>query len=292
MFLNGNLMLNSSRSSTVLLCLLGALALGSSACNSTQTSEPNRDTSAAPISKSVAAEVKKVATPVQPAKSQSQAYQLALDKAQSAKSMSQSVQAAEDWTLVVSRWKQAIALLKQVPKSDPNKKLATQKLTEYQQNLAIAQRRSSQTGKDRGTTLESGISIDTPVSENLAASSSSGNYRARIKYRQSRIPVIDVVFNGNRQFEMMVDTGASGTMITPNMARELQAKIVGKTIAMTPAGPTEITIGMIKSIQVGGRIVRDVTVAIGPVNLLGHDFFSECDISIRQEVVEFQQCFG
>ncbi|NJR50236.1 MAG: aspartyl protease [Leptolyngbyaceae cyanobacterium CSU_1_3] len=285
-------MLNSSRSSAILFCLAIVLAFSNSACRVlTFQAEERKVVSAAPQAQPARASDTQIsAKSPQPARL-GNTYSLALDKAQSAKSMSQSVQTAEDWSLVANRWKQAIALLKQVSKTDPNKKLADQKLREYQQNLTQAQARATQVGKDKGATLDPGISVDTSIAENLVTSSGpGGTHRARIKYRQSRIPVIDVVFNGNRQFEMMVDTGASGTMITPDMAEELQATIVGTTIAMTPAGETEIAIGRIKSIQVGGHKVRNVQVAIGPVRLLGHDFFDRCDISIKQDVVEFQQC--
>jgi predicted aspartyl protease len=281
-----------NRRSAVLLCLSSVLALSTLACSQISQRSKSEQNSAAPETKSSpTSQTQKPAKPqARPTKAQSDAYPLALDKAQSAKSMSQSVQSAEDWNLVASRWKQAIALLKQVPKSDPNKKSADQKLGEYQRNLTQAESRSSQISKDRSPTLDSGISVDTSISESIAPVSSEGTHRARIKYRQSRIPVIDVVFNGNRQFEMMVDTGASGTMITPDMARDLKATIIGTATAMTPAGQTEIAIGQIRSIQVGGHVVRNVRVAIGPVRLLGHDFYDGCDISIKRDVVEFQQC--
>ncbi len=287
-------MLKLSRSSVSLWLFGGVLAVSSLACSRASSLSQGSSSNSEPKPSVVA-----VSSPAaKPAKPQSEAYQLAIDKAQSAKSMSQSVQSADDWKLVASRWQQAIALLKQVPKADPNKKFANQKLAEYQRSLASAQNRADQTGKDRGETLESRIVVDEPISEATAqanASGSGGSYRARIKYRQSRIPVIDVLFNGtngSRQFEMMVDTGASGTMITPDMATELGTKIVGSTSGMTPAGRTEFAVGMIKSIRVGTRVIRDVPVTIGPVRLLGHDFFGSCDLSIKQETIEFQQCSG
>ncbi len=286
-------MLKLSRSGISLWLVAGVLSLNSLACS--RANSLSQSTSAPPKSSPVAAAspaAKSVKAP------QSEAYQLAIDKAQSAKSMSQSVQSADDWKLVASRWQQAIALLKQVPKADPNKKFANQKLAEYQRSLALAQSRADQTGRDRGETLESKIVVDAPLTDAMREANASGvgdggsSYRARIKYRQSRIPVIDVLFNGSRQFDMMVDTGASGTMITPDMAQALGAKIVGSTTGMTPAGQTEFAVGMIKSIRVGTRVIRDVPVTIGPVRLLGHDFFGSCDLTIKQETIEFQQCSG
>ena len=284
-------MLKSSRSNVSLGLLAGVLSIGNLACSRADSLSQGR--SSPEPKASIAAVSSPAAKPEK--EPPNEAYQLAIDKAQSAKSMSQSVQSADDWKLVASRWQQAISLLKQVPKSDPNKKLAEQKLAEYQRGLEAAQNRADRTGKDRGETLESKIVVDTPLADATAEANLSGTggvYRARIKYRQSRIPVIDVLFNGSRQFEMMVDTGASGTMITPDMAQELGAKILGTATAMTPAGQTEVAVGLIKSIRVGTRIIRNVPVTIGPVRLLGHDFFGSCDLSIKQETVEFQQCGG
>ena len=39
-------------------------------------------------------------------------------------------------------------------------------------------------------------------------------FRVPIKRRSGRTPVIDVTFNGGQSFEMIVDTGASKTLIT------------------------------------------------------------------------------
>ncbi|MCY7278405.1 MAG: hypothetical protein LH702_32885, partial [Phormidesmis sp. CAN_BIN44] len=106
-------MLKLSRSSISLWLFAGVLSLNGLACS--RANSLNQGT-APPKSLPVAAAspaAKSVKAP------QSEAYQLAIDKAQSAKSMSQSVQSADDWKLVASRWQQAIALLKQVPKADP-----------------------------------------------------------------------------------------------------------------------------------------------------------------------------
>ena len=100
------------------------------------------------------------------------------------------------------------------------------------------------------------------------------------------------MFNGRERFEMMVDTGASGTMITEAMAQQLRIKTVGSVEAMTPSGKTQFKVGYIDSMVVGGGTLQSFPVAIGPVALLGHDFFGDCNISIKrnQNVVEFSQC--
>ncbi len=112
-----------------------------------------------------------------------------------------------------------------------------------------------------------------------------GHYRT-----YPRLLMIDVSFNGKYVFEMMVDTGASGTMITPEIAKATKMKVVGTTTIMTAAGKAKAEVGMINSITVGGDSIYDVPVTVGPTGLLGHDFFKDCELTIRRDVVEFEKC--
>ena len=122
----------------------------------------------------------------------------------------------------------------------------------------------------------------------------SGNqkvFQAKIKRRAGGTPVIDVVFNGNKTFEMIVDTGASGTLITQRMATALGVKTVGIARAGIADGSVvEFPIGRVQSIGVGGAQIRNVEVAIAKqmeIGLLGHDFFGNYDVKIKKDVVEF-----
>lgn len=221
-------------------------------------------------------------------------FQLALDRADSARSISQAALSPDDWTLAANRWQQAIALLKRVPAASPNKKQADSKLAEFQQSLNQAKQKVTQIGT-KSATMDSGIVVDPEVSAGAPAPVEAGNrrvYRAAIKYRRNRIPVIDVVFNGSRRFEMMVDTGASSTMITQEMAQELGIEVVGNIPIGTAGGKSIVPVGFLRSISVGGATIKNVPVTIGPLELglLGHDFFGDCDITIKRDVVEFQQC--
>jgi predicted aspartyl protease len=224
-------------------------------------------------------------------------FKLALDKAASAKSISQSAQSPDDWALVASRWQQAIGLLKKVPATSPNRKQVKARLAEYQQKLAYA-RKQAQLKDDLGGS--SGILID-PVADGagtiaaeipLSSPNRSGVYRATIKYRRGGIPVINVMFNGRHSFDMMVDTGASGTMITQEMASIMGIEVVGQVPIGTAAGKAMASVGYVQSIAAGGAMIKNVPVTIGPVEigLLGHDFFGDCDINIKRDVVEFRNC--
>jgi predicted aspartyl protease len=118
-------------------------------------------------------------------------------------------------------------------------------------------------------------------------------FQAMIKRRSGGTPVIDVTFNGSQTFEMIVDTGASGTVITSRMAASLGLAVVGKAYVNTASQRgVEVPLAYVDSIAVGAAQVRGVTVAIGgdalEVGLLGHDFFDNYDVTVRRDVVEFR----
>ncbi|BAY48601.1 hypothetical protein SAMD00079811_62270 [Scytonema sp. HK-05] len=118
-------------------------------------------------------------------------------------------------------------------------------------------------------------------------------YTAPIKRRIGGTPIIEVTFNGNQLFEMIVDTGASGTVITQKMANALAVVQVGRAKANTASSKAvEFPIGYVDSMEVGGVKVNRVAVAIAGTDLetglLGHDFFGDYDITIKRDVVEFR----
>jgi predicted aspartyl protease len=119
----------------------------------------------------------------------------------------------------------------------------------------------------------------------------SNTFRIPIKRRDSGTPVIDVTFNGKQTFEMLVDTGASHTVITPTMAAKLGLQPVGVARADTASEiGVEFPIGLVASMQAGSISAKDVLVAVSPaleLGLLGQDFYGNRDIIIRENYVEF-----
>jgi predicted aspartyl protease len=116
---------------------------------------------------------------------------------------------------------------------------------------------------------------------------------APIKRRVGGTPIIEVTFNGTQRFEMILDTGASGTVITQKIATALGVRPVGKTKANTAsAKAVEFPIGYLDSMEAGGMKVNQVPVAIAgtelETGLLGHDFFGNYDVTIKRNVVEFR----
>jgi clan AA aspartic protease (TIGR02281 family) len=311
---------------------LAVMSVGCSRMNSSRDSErPQVPVATVPTPSSPtdsADDSEPVTTPSrQPQLSAKEAYEQALDAALSAESIGQSAQSADDWRLVISRLQEAIKLLKQIPSSSSYHAPAQSKLAQYQKNLRLAQQRSTRPGSSTpsktvitltpgtvfqpvgpSSTQTPGVSSPTAKSapepdstdesdestetESTTKAASPQVFKVPIKRRMRRTPVIDVTFNGTQSFEMVLDTGASGTVITQAMAQRLGVAPSGEITANTASAKgVKLRTGQVQSIAVGGAVVKDVQVAIGSpeleIGLLGQDFYSKYDVLIRQNVVEF-----
>lgn len=246
--------------------------------------------------------------------------ELALDKATGAVSISQSAQSPYDWHLVASRFEDAIALLKQVPRDSPNFPFAQRKIAQYQGQIQLAKekadpsRLASPVEPDQQVVvavsqLKPKIQPDSsptgsipvpqlpplepilPFSENLAYNNQV--FVVPIKRRVGGTPIVEVTFNGRQRFDMIVDTGASGSVITQSVARALGVVPVAIAKANTvSAKGVEFPVAYLDSMEVGGVKVSQVPVAIAggelETGLLGHDFFGNYDVTIKRNVVEFR----
>lgn len=113
---------------------------------------------------------------------------------------------------------------------------------------------------------------------------------ARIKRGDDLTPRIEVTFNDDYKEEMVLDTGASLTTITQDMAKTLKVKPVGEGVFILADGKkVKMPIGEVKSIEVGGAKVDNVKVAIGGGDaLLGQNFYGDREVLIKRDVVEFR----
>ena len=136
----------------------------------------------------------------------------------------------------------------------------------------------------------------TPTAPATTRTNSSGVFQTRIKRRDRGIPVIDVVFNGRNRtqqiYEMIVDTGASGTAITLPMAQFLGVTPVGVANVDTASQRgVKIPLGYVNQIEVNGATAQNVLVTIQPaldIGLLGHDFFGKYEVTVKRDIVEFR----
>jgi predicted aspartyl protease len=306
-----------SHERAAIVLLSGTIALLNVACSRiTAVSQPNDppepvavSSTSSPVAKP-SAKPKPAATPTsQSALAAKEAYERALDVAYSAATISQSAQSPGDWQLVSSRWQEAIALLGSLPPSSSYQAIAKQKISEYQRNLRIAQQLATRPLPDsparttvataprpvveQATPPTSPITnTPTPKTNLIPASAKSQVITVPIKRRAGRTPVIEVMFNGGQRFEMIVDTGASGTVITQAMADSLGIEPEGEVIADTAsAKAVKFPIGKVQSIAVEDAVETNVPVAIGgselDLGLLGQDFYGKYDVWIKKDVVEF-----
>ncbi|MGI0487461.1 retropepsin-like aspartic protease family protein [Pantanalinema rosaneae CENA516] len=284
-------MLKPPHSGIALLFLSGTLFVGTIACS--QSNSPSTSTTAAQ-SVVAASPFPVVASPspspIATAPAKEDPYRRALNKAESAVNISQAAQSQDDWTLVVDRWQQAVDLIKAVPPSSPYRAMAKTKLMEYQRNLQYAKQQAAKAGSG---TVAFNPGLPNMEVRNAPTAGAGRVFQVPIKRRAGGTPVVDVTFNGSKTYEMIVDTGASATVITDVMAAELGVKVVGSAKFSTANGVAEVPLGYIDSINVGGATIKDVVVSInstlGNFGLLGHDFFGDFDITVKEDVVEFRK---
>ena len=203
-----------------------------------------------------------------------------INRASSAVAIGQTAQSQEDWALAASRWQQAIDLLEQVPGVDPSHAQAQAKIQEYRSHLASTQQRAE--GRPNPTTQPTQLRSDGLVAQ------------IPIQERRGGTPVVSVTMKGQKgtsTFPMLFDTGATGTLITQDMANALGVVIVGQTEAKIADGSVvSLPVGYMTSIEVGGLAKAGVLVAIGgSVGLLGQDFYGEYGIAMGSHVINLHQ---
>lgn len=117
-------------------------------------------------------------------------------------------------------------------------------------------------------------------------------FRVRIIGRHGGTPVVPVKFNGQQTYPMLLDTGASLTVINPKMAKALKLKEDGVIMVSTPShNNIPFRTSRLTSLEAGGFALRNVKVAISPtlpIGLLGQNFFGNYDVTIKQDYVEFR----
>ncbi len=119
-----------------------------------------------------------------------------------------------------------------------------------------------------------------------------GVVQVPIKRRSGGTPVVEVTLNGSEKFDMILDTGASGTVITQKMADKLGLTPNG-TVKVDTASAKGVAFATSKlnSIAVNGLMANNLLVTIGgpdlDIGLLGQNFFGDYDVTIKKDVIEF-----
>ena len=222
-------------------------------------------------------------------------YKTAIATAQTATQLGQQAKSVEDWQAVVIQWQTAVNLMQKIPENDVNRTAAVKNLVILEEAVTRSKAKLKEfQAKSNDQENQTPPVAIVPAKPSLNPIATGSKYQATIKSYRNNIPIIDVMFNGSVSFEMMLDTGASNTMITESMSKVLQVKPVRSVPAKTPSGEVEFPVGYVDSIRVGDNSVQGLPVAIGTEALLGHDFFGDCNINIKrdQNMVEFSKCSG
>lgn len=127
-----------------------------------------------------------------------------------------------------------------------------------------------------------------PGSNSTVAPTKQQIYRVPILKRISGVPTVSVSFNGNylTAYSMLVDTAASITVITPAIAEAVGWQQTGTVEASLSSGDRiTVPIGKVQSIHIGGTQINDLTVAVGPVPLLGQNLLGQFTILISPNLI-------
>jgi predicted aspartyl protease len=225
------------------------------------------------------------ASPQPASQNNEQLYQSALTKADSARAISQSAASKDDWSLVANNLQNSVEILKSIDPTSPQSNLAAKILPEYEQQLAIAKQKAD-------TFVSKPVQNITSTSQ-VTSSSSLDTFTIPIQRKLGGVPLIEVTFNDNHQVPMLLDTGASNTLLTAAIATQLQLQPNGTAQAKTANGTVNFQVASIDKIRFGAGEVKNIRVAIGqndlPYGLLGHDVYDGYDITIKESSIEFRK---
>ncbi len=211
-------------------------------------------------------------------------YQQALTKADAANAIGQSAISKDDWSLVANNLQESVQMLKSIEPNTAQYILVAKVLPKYEQQLAAA--------KQKAVNFVSKSSQATLISTQAAVLPQREQFSIPIREKLGGVPVIEVTMN-NQKVMMLLDTGASHTLITQSVANRLKIEIEGVSHAETANGTATFDVGTIDKIKFGLGEVNDVRVAIGQddltYGLLGHDVYDGYDMTIKESSIEFRK---
>jgi clan AA aspartic protease (TIGR02281 family) len=212
-------------------------------------------------------------------------YQQALTKADAANAIGQSALSKDDWFLVAHNLQDSVGLLKSIAPTSSQYILAAKVLPKYEQQLSNA--------RQRAASFVSKSSQNSVTVDRVASTANLDTFTIPIQQKIGGVPVIEVTFNDKYKVSMLLDTGASHTLITKSTADRLQLQSYGRSHAKTANGTATFEVTSLDKVRFGNGEIKDVQVAIGqndlPYGLLGHDVYDGYDITIRENSIEFHK---
>ena len=260
-------------------CLYLFLIFDITACNSSKVTPQSIEPTVLPSVTPAA-----ISTPTSLSQNEGEIYQQALARADAANAIGQSATSKDDWFLVVNNLQDSVQMLRSIAPNSAEYTLATKALTKYERELATA--------KQKAVGYHSKAAPKLTISPQIATLPQSNMFSIPIAQKLGGIPVIEVSFN-NQKVLMLLDTGASRTLITKSTAQKLQLQTTGMATAKTANGTATFSTTTIDRIKFGDGETNDVVVSVGqndlPYGLLGHDVYDGYDITIKENSIEFRK---
>jgi clan AA aspartic protease (TIGR02281 family) len=266
-------------------CWLGILLLTSmTACSSPKIATQAPIPSPPPVSAPITPTPPIPASPAPVQLNQGEVYQQALSRADAANAIGQSAISKDDWSLVAHNLAESVQMLKSIEPNSAQHILAEKVLPKYEQQLDSAKRKAVNfVSKSAPTAITSTQAAVLPQRD---------LFTLPIREKLGGVPVVEVTMNGQK-VSMLLDTGASHTLITQSVARRLKLEVNGTSQSETANGTATFDVGTIDRIQFGAAEVNDIRVAIGqddlPYGLLGHDVYDGYDITFKENSIEFRK---
>jgi clan AA aspartic protease (TIGR02281 family) len=212
-------------------------------------------------------------------------YQQALNRADAANAIGQSATSKDDWSLVAHNLEESVQMLKSIEPNSSQHILAAKVLPKYEQQLDSAKRKAV-------NFVSKSAQPAVVTSTQAAVLPQRESFSIPIREKLSGVPVVEVTMDGQK-VPMLLDTGASHTLITQSVAKRLKVQVEGVSQSETANGTATFDIGTIDKIKFGAAEVHDIRVAIGQddllYGLLGHDVYDGYDITFKENSIEFRK---
>jgi hypothetical protein len=125
--------------------------------------------------------------------------------------------------------------------------------------------------------------------ESAAKTPTNGAISIPVKIRGSKV-IVSVLFNDSIAANLLLDTGASRTMISTRTARDLRLHSTGSGTGYGIGGYVTVSTGRIESIKIGDVEIRNMLVMVHDFSLdpsyqglLGFDFLSQFHMSLDSQ---------
>jgi hypothetical protein len=134
----------------------------------------------------------------------------------------------------------------------------------------------------------------------LAANGNQPGETIRFRLRDGYLIVVQTMVNGSGPFSFLLDTGTTRTVIDPELARQLQAPVIGEASLTGVLRVREDELVQLQEVRLGAaslsglgavvdKLARQKALAPGIRGVLGEDFLSGFDVLIdyKQHLLRF-----